>query len=167
MSQLRLEADPGALERYKHRHVMAFERARQEVIAMADRLAPRKHGRLAASITGDGPPRRTSTGLVGAFGSSERHAAMREFGGTIRPTRKKALSWISDRGIRIVLGPGIRRKFAKRDERTGELVIFIPGTGVTQRPGGPRQRSPYTPYLRPAADTFAGAVTDHLKALGD
>jgi hypothetical protein len=149
----------------KAEHVGAFERARQEVIRDADRGAPRLQGRLAASITTDGPARRTPAGVQGAFGSAERHAAMREFGGFIAPVRKKALSWISPTtGARIVLGPGIRRKFAKVDKATGQVVIFVPGAGVQQKPGGPRQG--YRPYLRPAADRFSQYMADHLRALG-
>lgn len=158
-----LETDPSAIARFRTNHVLAFERARQEIISDADRNAPRKHGVLAASITTDGPAQRTSSGIRGAYGSAQRYAAMREFGGTIIPVRKKALSWVTDSGIRIVLGPGIRRKFAKKDPITGQLVVFVPGYGVTQRPGG--ASNGYRAYLRPAADRWGQYVTDHLKAL--
>lgn len=163
MSSIRLVADTQAIARYRTNHELAFERARQEVIGDADRMAPRATGRLAASITTDGPARRTSTGIVGAYGSAERHAAQREFGGFIAPVRKRALSWVMPSGIRIVLGPGIRRKFAKVDKETGQVVIFVPGAGVMQKPGGPRQG--YRPYLRPAADRWVAYLTDHLRAL--
>lgn len=156
--------DSSALDGFRKKHELAFSRAREECISFADRGAPRDQGRLAASITSDGPPRRNAQGIIGAFGSAERHALMREKGGTIVPVRKKALSWISKTtGARIVLGPGIRRKFAKVDKQTGQVVIFVPGFGVTQRPGGPSNG--YKPYLQPAGEQFGRVIGDHLRAV--
>lgn len=156
--RLTFDVDQNAVESFRAKHERAFGRAREEVISFADRLAPRDTGRLAASITADGPPRRTMTGVEGSFGSAERHAAMREFGGTITPQRKRALSWVSKKtGARIVLGPGIRRKFAKVDKATGQVVIFVPGFGVTQVG---------KPYLRPAAAEFGRVMGDHLRMGG-
>lgn len=70
-------------------------------------------------------------------GSPLRHAAQREFGGTILPVRGKLLHWIDP-----ITG---EHRFAKR---------------VTQRPGGPRQG--YRPWLRPAGDQFPAFMDEHL-----
>jgi hypothetical protein len=87
----------------------------------------------------------------------------REKGGPIRPVRRKALSWVTKSGIRIVLGPTIRRKFAKVDKITGQVTVFVPGWGVQQRPGGPSNG--YRPFIGPAGDRFGGFVGDHLRAI--
>jgi hypothetical protein len=158
-----LKLDAGGVEAFERKHLLAFERARDEVIADADRRAPRDMGTLAASIGPDGPARRGPMGVSGAFGSSLRYALMREFGGEIKPVRKRALSWVTKSGIRIVLGPGIKRTHGRRDSDTGELVIFVAKPSVVQRPGGPSNG--YQPYLRPAAERFGEYLADHLRAL--
>jgi hypothetical protein len=155
--KLTVSVDQQALESIKARHERAFSRAREEVIGFADRLAPRDSGRLAGSITADGPARRTANGVTGAFGSAERHAAQREFGGPITPQRKRALSWVNKAGVRIVLGPGIRRNFSKIDKETGQRVVFIRGAGVVQKG---------KPYIRPAAAEFGRVMGDHLRMAG-
>lgn len=95
-------------------------------------------GGLRASISADfiGP-------LQARFGSPLRYAMQREKGGVIVPVRKKLLSWIDP-----ITG---KRVFAKR---------------VSQRPGGPRQPKPYTPFIGPAGDKFPEFMDEHLRALG-
>lgn len=129
---------------------VAFRRSLDEVAGEAKLNAPVSvsrgfklnagdvQGGLRASITSEvtGP-------LQGRVGSAVRHAMMREKGGTILPVRKKLLSWVDP-------VTGIRR-FAKR---------------VVQRPGGARQRRPYTAWLQPAGERFPEFMDDHLRSLG-
>lgn len=128
----------------------AFVRALDECVGEAKRNAPVSVSRGAKLNAGDvqGGLRASISGevtgtLQGRFGSSVRYAMQREKGGVILPVRKKLLSWIDP-----VTG---ERIFAKR---------------VSQRPGGPRQPRPYTPFIGPAGDRFPEFMDDHLRALG-
>lgn len=172
-----VETDPDALRRMRNNHVTAFVRAREEIIGEARRNAPvgaslgmglnkgTVQGGLRASITDDGPPKVSTTMIVGRFGSAVRHALMREYGGTIRPVRRSALSWIDPRtGVRFVVGPNIKRNFSKIDKATGQRVVFVRKPFIVQRPGGPRQG--YKPFLRPAGEKFPQYFRDHLRAGG-
>ena len=128
----------------------AFDRATEEVVGDAKENAPVSvsrgvklnagdiQGGLRASITSRRVPSEPGT-LKAQIGSSLRHAAMREFGGTIYPVRAKRLAW--------------------RNPVTGGFVV---AKSVTQKPGGPRQG--YQPWLRPAGDRFNDYMGDHLAA---
>jgi hypothetical protein len=134
--------------------VTAFERAKDESVGEAKRNAPVSvsrgmklnsgdvQGGLRASIVAE----RTDVGafeLRSRFGSGLRYAMQREKGGTILPVRKKLLSWV--------------------DPITGERIF---AKRVDQRPGGPRQPRPYSPFIGPAGDRFPEFMSDHLRALG-
>jgi hypothetical protein len=97
-------------------------------------------GGLRASIT-NRPEKRTDAEHSDQVGSAVRHAAMREFGGTIRPVRAKLLHWV--------------------DPATGEHRF---AKVVHQRPGGPRQG--YRPWLRPAGDNYPRHMEHHLRRTG-
>jgi hypothetical protein len=148
---MRLVSDYSILNR---NIITAFERAKDETVGEAKRNAPvgvsrggkfnagDVQGGLRASITAD----RTDVGafqLHSRFGSALRYAMQREKGGVILPVRKKMLSW--------------------RDPITGEWIF---AKRVSQRPGGPRQPRPYTPFIGPAGDRFPEFFSDHLRALG-
>jgi hypothetical protein len=136
-----------ALFRHERR---AFSRAVQDVVGQARQNAPVSvsrgmklnagdvQGGLRGSITAE-PIRETATEQRTRVGSAARHAAMREFGGTILPVRKKLLAW--------------------RDPATGKWIF---AKRVTQLPGGARQG--HKPWLRPAAEQFAAFMTEHLRA---
>lgn len=140
---------------FTRRGRLAFARALQEVVGDAKENAPvgmtgasrtnihDTHGGLRASITATAIVE-TPAGAVAMVGSGVRHAAMREFGGTIRPVRKPRLSWI--------------------DPRTGRRIVLPKGRAVTQLPGGVRQGR--KPWLRPAAARFGSYMDAHLKRLG-
>ena len=174
---LQYRTDPAALNAMKQHHVRSFSRAREEVIGEARRNAPVSvtrgvglnvggvQGGLRASITDDGPPRVMGGVIFGRFGSAARHALQREFGGTIAPVRRRALSWVDpSTGVRFVVGPNIRRNFSKIDKATGQRVVFIAKPFVTQLPGGPRQG--HKPFLRPAGDKFGQFFADHVRSGG-
>ncbi|HVM30771.1 MAG TPA: hypothetical protein VM305_08415 [Candidatus Limnocylindrales bacterium] len=151
-----LQPDSSALARFRSIHEQAFARAQQATVVEAARLARRRSGRLASSIQPMAGPQRSGLGVGGAIGSSLPYAALQERGGTIRPRARRALSWVMPSGARIVMGPGIRRRFARVDPRTGGTTIFVPGTEV---------RVSGHPYLRPASERFAGHMFDALRAV--
>lgn len=133
---------------------LAFARSTQEVVGLMRENAPVSvtrgvgtnvgdvQGGLRASLTAT-PIQRVAGGLSRFVGSAARHAAQREFGGTIAPTRKPRLAW--------------------RDPVSGRLIVLPKGRTVTQRPGGPRQG--YQPFIRPAADRWPALMDEHLRAL--
>ena len=150
---------------------IAFNRSVQECVGGARRDAPKGmtgsagsnrgqlQGGLAASIHAERTERQPGR-LRTRFGSSLRHAAMREFGGTIRPVRRKALSWIDPQtGRRIVLGPTIKKTHF--DPKTNTMFVAKPS--VTQQPGGVRNGR--KPYLRPNGKLFPRYMTEHLRSL--
>ena len=110
-------------------------------------LAPAGHGFRLAMSTFDRSRPWIAAGAAGvirrARDESLRYAMQREKGGVIVPVRKKLLSWIDP-----ITGDRI---FAKR---------------VVQKPGGPRQPTPYSPFIEPAGDRFPEYFSDHLRALG-
>jgi hypothetical protein len=99
-------------------------------------------GGLRASITAT-PIQSVAGGMTRSVGSAARHAAQREFGGTIAPVRKPRLAWINP--------------------ATGKWIVLAKGRTVTQRPGGPRQG--YRPFIRPAADRWPALMDEHLRML--
>lgn len=133
---------------------IAFNRAAEECVGGAREDAPvgrtgasgsnraETQGGLAASIHKERTQR--SPGVLRTrFGSSMRHAAMREFGGTIVPVRAKLLSWI--------------------DPATGKRIF---AKKVTQAPGGRRGSAKHgRPYLRPNGDRFPTYMSEHLRSL--
>jgi hypothetical protein len=128
----------------------AFRRAVQDVVGEAKQNAPVSvsrgfklnaldvQGGLRASITSEAIDV-SPVGLSTRVGSAVRHAAMREFGGTIVPVRRRLLAW--------------------QDPITGEWRF---AKRVVQKPGGPRQG--YKPWLRPAGDKFPAFMDAHLRA---
>lgn len=146
------------LQSYKEqlfaRTEIAFDRSVEECVGGARSDAPvgmtgasrsnvgGTHGSLAGSIHRERTQR--SPGVLRTrFGSSMRHARMREKGGVIVPVRAKLLSWIDPAtGKRI---------FAKR---------------VVQAPGGRRGSSKHgKPYLKPNGDRFPQYMSEHLRSL--
>lgn len=128
----------------------SFVRAVDECVGEARRNAPVGVSRGVKLNAGDvqgGLRASISATFLGAlharFGSPLRYAMQREKGGTILPVRKKLLSWVDP-----ITG---KRIFAKR---------------VSQRPGGPRQPKPYTPFIGPAGDRFPEFMADHLRSFG-
>ena len=145
---MRLDSDHAPLIREVWQ---AHDRAVQDVVGDAKENAPvgmtsgigiggfNLQGGLRGSIT-NRPVVRHDGEHRDAVGSSARHAAMREFGGTIRPVRAQMLSWV--------------------DPATGKRIF---AKQVTQRPGGPRQG--YRPWLRPAGDKYPQYMERHLRGI--
>jgi hypothetical protein len=128
----------------------AFVRGVDEVTGEAKKNAPVSVSRGAKLNVGSvqgGLRASISAAFTGTLqarvGSPLRYAMMREKGGVILPVRKKLLHWIDP-----ITG---EHRFARR---------------VVQRPGGPRQPRPYTPFLQPAGDRFPEFMDDNLRALG-
>jgi hypothetical protein len=129
---------------------LSFARAVDECVGEAKKNAPvgvsrgvklnagSVQGGLRASINS------TITGnLTARFGSALRYAMQREKGGVIVPVRKRLLAW--------------------QDPITGEWIF---AKRVVQRPGGPRQPRPYTPFIGPAGDKFPTFMDEHLRSFG-
>lgn len=170
IGRVEVVTDPNAIARMRAHHVTSFVRAREECIGEARRLAPvlktgvrgigsgSVQGGLRASITDDGPPRISGGTITGRFGSGLPYAMMREKGGTIAPVRRRALSWLDPQtGMRIVLGPTIKRTHASIDKTTGLKTLFVRKASVTQQG---------KPYIEPAGNKFPGFFTDHLRSGG-
>lgn len=118
-----------------NRWQQAHLRAVQSVVGVARRNAPVDQGRLRGSVHAEAV-KRSNAVWSDRVGSSERYAAMREFGGTIRPVRARMLFWKG------------------RDGRTHAAKV------VHQEPGGIRRRGP---WLRPAGEQYPKFMARFLK----
>lgn len=130
---------------------IAFGRALEEIVGLMRADAPVSvsrgvklnagdvQGGLRASLTHT-PIVSTGAGITADVGSPVRYAAQREFGGTIRPVRKRLLAW--------------------QDPATGKWIF---ARSVTQLPGG--ARNGHKPFIRPNAEKFREIFPEHLRAV--